>query len=230
VIVDRTSHAPGRYRLRDRAPSEVDLVVLHQTGTQQDLPQSTLDKTRAHALILDDGTVLRLHPWTARLRYGSGPWNARCITIEHRANLPGRYVKGQGRWWRPAPPKNFEGTPAAWRARCDAELSPDTWDADARRAQVLASRALLRQLRDELPALKFIGAHRQVQAGKGGCPGPDLWREVGEWAIRELGFELVEVAPTGSPLPPNWRQAPTIRDVVEPATRLYDGPVAADSP
>lgn len=212
MLTDRTSASPGRYRLRDRALDEIDLVVLHQTGTRAGLPRSTLDRTRAHALILDSGEILHLHPWAARLRYGSGPWNARCITIEHRANLPGRYVAGRGRWWRPD------------------LVPPDVWDPDARRAQVLASRQLLRLLRSELPALRYVAGHRMVQRGKGGCPGPDLWREVGEWAIAELGLELAEVAPTGSSLPPDWRRAPTIVDeAVVPLDRAYDGPLEIEN-
>jgi hypothetical protein len=43
------------------------------------------------------------------------------------------------------------------------------------------------------------------------CPGPDIWREIGEWSIAELG--LVEAKPlsTGSTLPPSWRGKPKIR-------------------
>ncbi len=214
MLTNCTSTAPGRYRLRDRAPDEIDLVVLHQTGTRAGLSQTALDKTRAHALILDSGEILHLHPWTARLRYGSGPWNARCISIEHRANLPGRYVAEKGRWWRPD------------------LVPPDAWDPDARRAQVLASRRLLRLLRSELPALRYVAAHRMVQKGKGGCCGPDIWREVGEWALSSLGLELMTVAPTGSVLPTTWRQPSTILDApamvaAEPLDRAYDGPLEA---
>ena len=165
--------------------------MLHQTATPPGLADGALDRTKAHALVLDSGAVLQLHPWLVRLKYGSGPWNGRGITVEHRANLPGRYQGDEPRW-------------AGKAAR-------ETWDADARRAQVLASRALLARLREELPGLRYVGAHRQIDAPrKGGCPGPDLWREVGEWAIRELGLELVASLPSGSDLPAGWRRAPTV--------------------
>ena len=192
--VDRTHDSPEAYRVRERRPREVDLIVLHQTGTPRpaDLAAPGLDRVKAHALVLDSGEVRQLHPWLARLRYGSGAWNSRCISVEHRANLPGRYHRGEPRWWRPD------------------LVPPEAWSADERRAQVLASRDLLRLLVAELPAVRFIAPHRMVQAGKGGCCGPDLWREVGEWAIRELGLVLPQPHEGGSALPPTWRGTPEI--------------------
>lgn len=200
LITDRTAHSPAEYRSRMREPAEVDLVVLHQTG-----PIFRTDDVKAHALVLPNGEVLQLHPWLARLRFGSSLWNPRCITIEHAAYLPGRYQGGQPVWWRPKPPDGWRGTAAEWRAEWDRRHPPDT---EPQPAQVEASRELLRHLRDTLPALRLIGAHRQVQAGKGGCCGPDLWRECGEWAIDETGYELVETHPNGSDLPPDWRAPP----------------------
>lgn len=189
-IIDRTARTPAGYRVRERAPSEVDLVCLHQTGTGP-LSEEAADRVKAHAVVLDDGAVLQLHPWLARLKYGSGPWNGRGITVEHRANLPGRYQGDAPRWAGKAP--------------------RETWDADARRAQVVAARGLLARLRAELPGLRYVGAHRQIDSPrKGGCPGADLWREVGEWAIRELGLELVASLPSGADLPAGWRRAPTV--------------------
>lgn len=226
-VIDRTADSPTSYRIRERDPTKVDTVWLHQTGTAPGLPESTLLRTRAHALVLEGGEVLHLHPWLARMRYGSGPrGNPRGVNIEHRANLPGRYRGGEGRWWRPPAPSGWQGTADEWRAECDRRLPPEHWNPDGRRAQVLASRALLRRLRDELPALRFVGAHRLVEAGKSGCPGPNLWREVGEWAIRELGLWL---APTrgGLDLPPSWRRAPEIADdPIAPAVRDHVGPNA----
>lgn len=211
-LTDRTPHAPGRYRLRERDPSEVDLAVLHQTG-----PIFAPDKVRAHFLVMPTNEVLMLHHPLARLRYGSSTWNARCVTIEHAAHYPGRYTAaGVPKW-------------AAWNEKAKPACAPRARLEDFEE-QVHASRALLTHLRAELPSLRFVGAHRQVQAGKGGCCGPDLWREVGEWAVRVLGLELVDVAPTGSPLPADWRQAPTIADqFVAPVQRAYDGPLEVRS-
>ncbi|WAS97201.1 peptidoglycan recognition protein family protein [Nannocystis punicea] len=221
-LVDRTAHSPERYRVRVRRPDEVDLVVLHQTGTRapESFDAPGLDRVRAHALVLDGGEGRLLHHPLARLRYGSSAWNGRCVTIEVRANLPGRYTaRGEPRWWRPD---------IAGADRIEDKVE-----------QVHATRQLLRWLVEELPGLRYIGAHRQVEAGKGGCCGPDLWRELGEWAIRELGLRLVETHARGSDLPRSWRNAPSILEAAgaalcgPPATptsvpsRPYNGPLEA---
>lgn len=221
-LVDRTAHSPSKYRVRVRQLDEVDLVVLHQTGTRapESFDAPGLDRVRAHVLVLDRGEVRLLHHPLTRLRYGSSAWNARCVTIEVRANLPGRYTaRGEPRWWRPE---------LAGADRIEDKVE-----------QVRAARQLLRWLVGELPGLRYIGAHRQVQAGKGGCCGPDLWHELGEWAIRELGLQLVETHAHGSDLRRTWRNAPSIPDAAcaalsgPPATpttgpgRPYNGPLEA---
>jgi hypothetical protein len=188
--VDRTAYSPEDYRVRMRDPDEVDLAVLHQTG-----PVFAADKVRAHVLVMPTGEVLELHPPLTRLLYGSSAWNSRCVTIEHAGNFPGRYTtRGTPVWWRP-------------------ELGAD--HLEERVSQVEASRALLASLRAELPALRWVGAHRQVQAGKAGCCGPDLWREIGEWAIRELGLQLVATHPHGKDIPDAWRR-PVVIGVSRP--------------
>lgn len=185
-IVDRTSTSPKDYRRRIRRPEEVDLVVLHQTGTPI-LGASIIDRVKAHILVRQTGEVRLLHPLLAHLRYGSSLWNKRCVTVEIEGNYPTRY--------------NPNGSPVWW--------SPETVGAHVlseHPEQIQAVREALAWLRGELPSLRWIGAHRQIQASKGGCPGPDLWRECGEWALRELGFELVATAPTGKEIPDSWRR------------------------
>jgi hypothetical protein len=87
--VDRTHDSPEAYRVRERRPREVDLIVLHQTGTPRPVNPAApgLDRVKAHALVLDSGEVRQLHPWLARLRYGSGVpvW---CRTIMREAAFP----------------------------------------------------------------------------------------------------------------------------------------------
>lgn len=188
--IDRIAHSPREYRVRTRQPHEVDLVVLHQTGTpptRKDAP--ILDRVRAHVLVLQDGEVRLLHPLLTRMRYGSSTWNSRCVTVECQGNYPTRYTTaGEPVWW-----------------------SPDT--AGAHRlsdhpAQVQAVRDVLSWLKGEIPGLKYIGAHRQIQAAKGGCCGPDLWSECGEYALTHLGYKLVNTDKAGKDLPSTWRQAP----------------------
>lgn len=191
-LLDRTAHSPTSYRRRKRPLESVDLAVLHQTGTpRMDPTTPALDRVRAHLLVLDDGEVRLLHPLDVYMRYGSSVWNPRCVTVEVRANLPTRYTgKGKPVWWRP----DLAGA--------------DT--IEAKHAQVRAVREVLAWLRQELPALRYVGAHRQVEAGKGGCPGPDLWRECGEYARRVLGYELVATDARGKALPSEWVAEPTL--------------------
>jgi hypothetical protein len=210
-VIDRTADSPAAYRIRTRDPDEVDLVVLHQTGTGP-LSDATAVRVKAHALVLDAGEVVQLHPWLSRMRWGSGPGgNGRGVNVEIRANLPGRYVGSAGRWWRPD------------------LIPPERWDAAERRAQVFAARDLLRVLRDSLPALRYVCPHRTLQKGKGGCCGPDLWREAGEWAIAVLGLELLPAGPRGSGPPPAWRTEPTIWPEPTSDARDYRGPLGVVS-
>lgn len=63
---------------------------------------------------------------------------------------------------------------------------------------IRAGRKLVKQLARQLPGITHIHPHGQVQRGGTGkfhsCPGPDIWMNVGEWAVAELGL-LCE--PTG---------------------------------
>lgn len=190
--VDRTEHSPQEYRVRTREPREVDLVVLHQTGTphtRKDAP--ILDRVRAHVLVLSDGEVRLLHPLLTRMRYGSSIWNQRCITVECQGNYPTRYTTaGKPVWWSP-------DTAGAHNLADHPE-------------QVQAVRDVLAWLPTQLPQLRYLAAHRQIEASKGGCCGPDLWRECGEYALEHLGYTLMTTDKGGSDLPDTWRRQPTM--------------------
>jgi N-acetyl-anhydromuramyl-L-alanine amidase AmpD len=187
-IIDLSARAPAKYRLRKRAASDVKSIVLHQTAFSGWKPNNPMwAKVRAHYVVRQDGSVLLLHLPTVRMRYGSGRCNAQCVTIEHEGNLP----SARGSWWKPE--------------RYGRDQLAD------HPAQVRAARELLRMLHREYPSIERIVAHRHISKLKANCPGPDLWREIGEWSIDELG--LVEAKPlsTGSTLPPSWRGKPKIR-------------------
>lgn len=193
-IVDRTAFAPPDVRVRTRRLEEVDLVCLHQTGTPPRDPRSPrLDLTAAHLLVLDDGEVRLLHPLLTRMRVGSRWWNSRCVTVEVRANLPTRYTsKGEPVWWRP----DLAGT-----ERIEEKVP-----------QVRAVRELLKWLRGELPAIKYVGAHRQIEAAKPGCCGPDLFSECAMYAVQQYGYQVAPTDPRGLELLPTWTRAPRIPD------------------
>ncbi len=191
-LIDRTAHAPAEFRVRVRRPGEVDLVVLHQTAVGRALwseGSTAWDRVRAHLVVLPSGAVHVNHDPLVRLRYGSRWWNPRCVTIEFAGNFPTR-VDAADRlyWWSPE--------------RMGKDRIEDAPE------QVQAARALLAWLRSRYPGIHLLGAHRQIEAAKAGCPGPSVWREVGEFALRELGFELVATDPRGRDIPAGWRRAP----------------------
>lgn len=193
-LIDRTAYAPAEIRGRLRQPDEVDLAVIHQTAVGRALwsEESTAwDRVRAHIVVLPSGTVHLNHDPLVRLRYGSRWWNPQCVTIEIAGNYPTRLdAKGRPRWWSPE--------------RMGQDRIEDAPE------QVHAARAVLAWLRSRCPSIRLLGAHRQIERAKAGCPGPSVWREVGEFALRELGFELIATDPRGLDIPSTWRAAPLV--------------------
>ncbi len=60
------------------------------------------------------------------------------------------------------------------------------------RQAILSGQRLLRWLDAYLPNLRYIHPHGQIQGrGRGkhdSCPGPDVWVNVGQWAVANLGL------------------------------------------
>jgi hypothetical protein len=81
------------------------------------------------------------------------------------------------------------------------------WDSPS---QVERARALLRYFQATRRAMLgpdagcYVMAHRQSHASRVNDPGKPIWQDAGEWAIRELGFELGPVVGSGRPLDA-WR-------------------------
>lgn len=193
-IVDRTAHAPASYRGRTRAPDEPDLACLHQTAVGRDLwPEDSpaWDRVRAHYVVTPAGSIRCNHEPRIRLRYGSRWWNPRAVTIEIAGNFPTCFdAHGRPVWWSPE--------------RMGQDLAPE------RPEQIHAARALLAYLRATMPALRYLGAHRQIERAKAGCPGPSVWAEIGEFALAHLGYQLAPTDPRGLDIPRDWRTDPTI--------------------
>lgn len=187
---DLTHLAPAGYRVGPRALASVDVVVLHQMGFVWKRENAMWAKVRAHFAIHRDGLIDALTPVAVRMRYGSGHVNRHCVSIEHEGN----YAQGF----------DADGKPTFYKpTKFGAHVLDDA------PGQVEASRALLRHLRGSLPGLRYVAAHRHIERGKPGCPGPDLWREVGEWALHELDLEEYPVD-GGRPLLDSWRGEPRI--------------------
>jgi len=162
------------------------VLALHQMacggGWAEDSPG--WDRVAAHLVVKRSGAVQMNHDPLARITVGSGPlWNPTCVTVEFAGNLPTSVAPdGSWRWWKP----ETHGRDL---------LTPE---------QVEAGRALVGWLRERLPALAEVGAHRQVSRAKAGCCGPQVWREVGSWAVASGGLRLAATAPSGLDIPETW--------------------------
>ena len=164
---------------RSKRTQPIDAVVLHQMGFSRGNDLHRYRKVTAHFVIAPDGGVAQLHPLSARLSASHG-FNARSVAIEFAGNLQ----SVNGRWWR-----------------------PETYGRNTLTdAQIEAGRRLLRLLRAQ--GVRFVLAHRQSDADRGNDPGPEIWSQVGQWAVAEL--EMSDGGPgyfidTGYPIPNSWR-------------------------
>ena len=186
-VIDNTAKAPAQYRVRNRKPGEITTIVLHAMGFVRKPTNPRWAMVKAHYCIRRDGSILMNHHPTVRMKYGSGVANRYSITIEHEGNP----VNEHGKAFKP---EKF-GVHAA---------TPE---------QVASSRALMAALCAEYPSIRFVSSHRHIDAGKSNCPGPELWRECGEWAIAELGLHEAPVLKGGLVLPDTWRGVPSVATV-----------------
>lgn len=199
---DLTILSPVGYRVRPRRLPEIKAAVLHQMGVGTWAENNAMfARVRAHFVIHTSGLVSQLHPITQRMRYGCGPANEWAINIEFAGNFPTRYHRGAPVYYKP---EKF--------GRSVLEDAP---------AQVEAGRALLAWLSGQVPGLR-VGAHRQLEEEKPGCCGPDLWREVGQYAIDELGLAAMKTN-GGLDIPDDWRGPPRMLRPLELGEQLELG-------
>lgn len=183
TIVDLTDKTSKAMRIRVRPSVQIDSIVLHQTAfSRGTVPVSYLD-VHAHFVLLPDGRAVQLHPIESYL-VSSSAFNNASIAIE----VVGNFADDKGNWWQGA--KFGKHT-----------LTPD---------QISGGRDLIRYLVDEW-AIGFIFAHRQGEAPnlRGNCPGPDIWYNLGQWAVDNLGLSDGGAGYTegkGGAIPDSWRQ------------------------
>jgi N-acetyl-anhydromuramyl-L-alanine amidase AmpD len=164
---------------RSKRTALPDAVVLHQMALSRGDDLRRYKKVTAHFVIAPNGAVAQLHPLSARLSASHG-FNGRSVAIEFAGNLQ----SADGRWWRPEDyGRNY--------------LTP---------AQVETGRRLLRLL--SKLGMRFVFGHRQSYADRGNDPGPEIWSQVGQWAIEQLGMS--DGGPgyfidSGHPIPDSWR-------------------------
>ncbi len=172
-----------------RTPEQITTIVLHSTRGRAfqatDLPNPMQDTHRgsyhrvdeiiAHFVIFQDGTVVYTHD------------------IQYILNCAGKRkgidIEFAGRF-------SHDETISSGSERLSTEA-------------ILSGRALIRELKLKyLNNLNYIHPHGQVQSGaRGGrgnggkfdiCSGPDVWVNVGEWAVNTLGLTC-ETTDSGYP-------------------------------
>jgi N-acetyl-anhydromuramyl-L-alanine amidase AmpD len=174
----KTSRPKGKPEPRD--PRTVYALVLHQMAFSRGNDHTRYDRVTAHYAILPDGQILQLHPVSTYL-YASNGFNARSVAVEFAGNFP-----------------NTSGK--CWEAR---KYGCHTLSAK----QIDAGRKLIRRLVKEI-GLTHVLAHRQSSGSRENDPGPDIWSQVGQWAVDTLG--LRDGGPgfkidSGKPIPEVWR-------------------------
>lgn len=187
-LVDRRAYArlsaDAARHTRGRPVTDVYALVLHQMGFSRGSDPTRYDGVTAHYLVLPDGTVVWLHDHTTRLPAASG-LNEGSVSVEFAGNLPSRA--------RSTNPAHF------W--------NPETKGMDQLTdAQVVGGRGLVTMLRRQ-GWLTHILAHRQSGPERQNDPGPDIWREIGAWAVREYGLDWGGegfAVTGGKPLPGHW--------------------------
>ncbi len=171
---------PGSMSKNPRSIALVDSVVLHQMAFSRGSDLNKYLKVRVHYIIMPDGKIGQLYPDTALL-WASNGFNKRSVAIEFAGNFPNT----KGKCYLP----NKFG--------CH-QLTD---------AQVQAGRCLLAALKNKLPNMRYVFAHRQSNINRANDPGPDIWYQVGEWAIKNLGYHpdsrKIKTG-SGQPIPEEW--------------------------
>jgi hypothetical protein len=181
-IIDLTANSDRSVEKGTRDPKKVTALVLHQMACchQRRDPLRSYLGIKAHYAILPDGRILQLHP-VNKLIWVSHNFNNCSVAVEFAGNFPNIH----GKWWK-----------------------GDTYGRNkVTAAQIEAGRCLIRHLVKTI-GLRTVLAHRQASDMRENDPGPDLWYNVGQWAVNTLG--LSDGGPgfkvgTGKPIPNEWR-------------------------
>lgn len=183
-VQDNRAVSPDSYVRRTREPEDIRAVVLHQTGFSWSNPDNpNWAKVRAHFVVRQDGSVVMNFAPTTQMRVGSYHANPFSITIE----VEGNHADAQGKFFKP---EKFG----------EDELADHP-------AQIASARALIRILHKLFPTITHVYAHRQWETKKGNCPGPEIWKAIGRWAIEEEGLTQGGAGwhyDDGLPLPTSW--------------------------
>lgn len=181
-IIDLTAQADKSLRKGTRDAKKVYALVLHQMACcfKPKEPLKRFLTLNSHFAILADGRILQLHPITSLL-WASNGFNAGSVAVEFAGNFPDT----QGKWWKGETFGKNRPTPE----------------------QLEAGRYLVRYLIKTM-GLTHVLAHRQSSGSRTNDPGPEVWYNVGQWAVDKLGMKdggATFKVSTGRAIPTEWR-------------------------
>jgi hypothetical protein len=186
AVNNKPNHILNSYR----DPRKIFAFVLHHMAFKRwnpktkgySNPESYLS-TGAHFCIMMDGRIIQLHAMSRMI------WHGNCasggsVAVEFEGNFPN--IKGK--WWINKESKvHDKDTPT--------------------QAQYDSGRFLTSYLKTVLPLTRIM-AHRQSSKDRENDPGPDIWFNVGQWAIEKLGLSDggdKAKCGDGNPILPAWR-------------------------
>lgn len=169
----------------ERNLADVNAIILHQMAFTRGNDLSRYLKVGSHYIVMQDGKIGQLRNNATYLN-ASNCFNSRGIAIEFAGNFPNSKLK----WWSGSKDRNF--------------VTP---------AQIIAGRCLVKKLAGTVASISNIHAHRQTSPTRENCPGPDIWFNIGEWAINNLSLtdkdksgHSVAIC-SGNTIPPEWRRS-----------------------
>jgi hypothetical protein len=165
---------------KTRPLSDIGSLVLHSTAGPERAVEKYWDFS-VHFVITPSGTIIQNHEENVKA-YGSSGFNSRSVAVE----FVGLFKRGHDR-------RGNE----LWAKGSTLRHVPTT-------AQIYSGRNLVRYLNKTI-GIKYVLAHSQAAAKN--CPGPEIWFNVGEWAINNaLSADGRNITTGGGKsIPSDWR-------------------------
>jgi hypothetical protein len=190
---DACEYRRGAVVMRD--PKAVTGVTLHQTACWYGVSPGQLKASDGDEILARHRRALKVNAHVTAMRHGSFVLAYDLLTYVWHGDL-----------------LNATDVGLEEEGLYDADGAPINKPASVKIGDIIdASRAALTYMAEELPALRWVHAHRQSRrapkAAKTSCCSALFFREVGvEHGVRKLGLRIEpdRTWGTGKPLPRNW--------------------------
>lgn len=139
------------YPTKRRALNKVTGICLHQTGCHMGERPARYDGGGAHVFVTREGRVIWLHDFDRRVVAANG-WNDGTVSVE----IDGLYAGVEGR------------ADTVWQGTA-MTLTPEA---------TAAAREVVRWIRESVPTVSVIVAHRQSSGTRRSDPGEAIWKAV----------------------------------------------------